>query len=89
MHLLITSETAPNPFECNQVTVEHLAINEDEDDDEPITSVPSAFDETTTDLWEDFAKQFDVDSKQFFRIIQICYMHLKILKMILNLQMSY
>jgi hypothetical protein len=69
MHLLITSETAPNPFECNQVTVEHLAIHEDEDDDEPILSVPSAFDETTTDLWEDFAKQFGVDSKQFFKII--------------------
>jgi hypothetical protein len=69
MHLLITSETAPNPFECNQVTVEHLAIHEDEDDDQPITSVPSAFDETTTDLWENFAKQFDVDTKQFFKII--------------------
>jgi len=71
MHLLITSETSPDPFECNQVKVEHLAFNEDEEDEinEADASNPKPFDETTQDIWEEFAKQFDINSEMLFKLI--------------------
>jgi hypothetical protein len=77
MHLLITPDTAPNPFDCNQVTVEHLAsINDDEDEDviEKQFETPTAFDEETEDIWEIFAQHHGVDSQELFRLIHYAAM---------------
>ena len=71
-HLCITSSTAPNPFEpsINQIVIEHLDDKDGEGEDaiEPDQDLVS-FDVDTSDIWIDFAAQFQLTPTEFFNAI--------------------
>ena len=72
-HLCITLSTAPNPFEplVNHIAIEHLDDKDGEDDSDNVDPIESesAFDTTTTDIWEAYASQFNLSPVQFFNAI--------------------
>jgi hypothetical protein len=71
-HLCITPSTAPNPFEpvVNHIAIEHLDDKDGEGEDAS-DSDPNlvSFDVDTTDLWIDFASQFQLSPIKFFNAI--------------------
>ena len=77
LHLIITENTSPNPFEsdcsANNVVIDHLDDKDGEDGDEDIAqlpppNLPPAFSNDTVDIWAGFAEQYGLDVEGLFRV---------------------